>query len=105
MPLYEGNLQPPAYYLLKYLDMMSNFKEAHNSKWFKDCINYFEQFRTEKGTYIFPKEYLNKKYIDKAFLNESNIQLKRTEREITIRELVSTLTMIEINKRVEVCSL
>jgi uncharacterized membrane protein YgaE (UPF0421/DUF939 family) len=79
--------------------MMSKFKAACKSKWFSNCISHVEQFRTEKGTYIFPKEYLNKKYIEEAFLNESNMKLKRTEREIKVREIVSTLTMIEINKR------
>ena len=67
-------------------------------------MNYVEQFKTEKGTYIFPKEYLHGKFIDKAFLNESNMKLKRTDREIKVREIVSTLNMIEINKRVTECT-
>ncbi len=103
LPLYEDYGRPrqlSEYSVLKYLCMMSNFKVAYKSKWFSDCISYIEQFRTEKGTYIFPKEYLNKKYVDEAFLNESNMKLKRTEREIKIREIVSTLIMVEINKKV-----
>ena len=103
LPLYEDYNGPQnlsVNSVLNYLYMMSNFRAAHKSKWFKNCINYVEQFRTEKGTYIFPKEYLYRKYIDKAFLNESAMKLKRTEREIIIRELVSTLIMVEINKRV-----
>lgn len=87
-------------YLIDDMDFMSKFKIAHKSKWFKNCLSYFEQFKTERGTYIFPKEYLHKKYIDKAFLSETNMQLKRKERDLLKRELISTLKMIEIYKRI-----
>lgn len=66
MPLYGDYNRPRhlgGYSVLNYLRMMSKFKVACKSKWFSDCISYVEQFRTEKGTYIFPKEYLNKKYL------------------------------------------
>jgi hypothetical protein len=93
---------------------MSNFKIARKSKWYINCLNYVEQFRTEKGTYIFPKEYLDGKNScpgstsnvltvnlkpEEAFLSETNMKLKRNEREILIRELVSTLSMVEIIKK------
>jgi hypothetical protein len=79
---------------------MSHFEIARKSKWFHDCLNYFEQFKTEKGTYIFPKEYLHKKYIEAAFLKEMNMSLKRNERELLKRELVSTMKMVEIYSRI-----
>ena len=103
LPLYEIEnrpIQSCPYPLLDYLDFMSYFKIAHKSKWFHDCLNHFEQFKTEKGTYIFPKEYLRKKYIDKAFLNETNMSLKRNERELLKCELVSTMKMVEIYSRI-----
>lgn len=104
LPLYviEGHpIQSVPFSLLDYLDFMSYFKAAHKSKWFQDFLNHFEQFRTEKGTYIFPNEYLHKKYIDKAFLNDSNMLLKRNERALLKRELVSTMKMVEICGRVK----
>ena len=103
LPLYEIEnrpIQSCPYPLLDYLDFMSHFKIAHKSKWLHDCLNHFEQFKTEKGTYIFPKEYLHKKYIDKAFLNETNMSLKRNERDLLKRELVSTMKMVEIYNRI-----
>ena len=78
---------------------MSNNKTVQKSKWFKSCLNLVEQYKTKNGTYIFPKEYLHKKYIDQAFLSESNMRLKRNEREILKREIIGTIKMIEINKK------
>ena len=85
---------------LWFVDIMSHFETARVSKWFYDCLNHLEQFKTEKGTYIFPKEYINKKYIDKAFLNKVNISLKGNAREQVKRELVSTMKIMEIYKRI-----
>ncbi|MCL2050363.1 MAG: hypothetical protein FWG91_01330 [Lachnospiraceae bacterium] len=102
LPLCGSNachVRKAPFLLLDYIDFMSLFKISQKSKWFHDCLNHLEQFKTEKGTYIFPKEYLHKKYIDKAFLNDSNMSLKRNERELLKRELVSTMKMLEINKR------
>ncbi len=103
LPLYEIDDHPPQpvpYPLLDYLDFMSHFKTVHKSKWFHDCLNHLEQYKTKKGTYLFPKEFLHKKYIDKAFLNEANLSLKRNERELLKRELVSTMKMVEIYRRI-----
>jgi hypothetical protein len=106
LPVFESDGRPvrlvpfPA---IDYLDIMSHFKIAQKSKWFHDCLNHFEQFQTEKGTYIFPNDYhyLHKKYIDKAFLNETGMSLKRDERQLLKRELVSTMKMLEIKRRIE----
>lgn len=105
LPLYGPDGHPirlGPYRALDYLDFMSRFKIAQKSKWFHDCLNHFEQFKTEKGTYIFPRgyHYLREKCIDKAFLNETNMSLKRNERELLKRELVSTMKMVEIYRRI-----
>jgi len=106
LPLYEIEgrpVQSVVYPIIDYLEFMSNFKIAQKSKWFKDCLCHFEQFKTERGTYIFPMDwkYLHKKYIDKVFLSESNMVLKRNERELLKRELVSTMKMVEIYKKIK----
>lgn len=103
LPLYDIEGRPTQsvpYPILDYLDFMSHFKIVHKSKWFHDCLIHFEQFKTERGTYIFPKEYMRKKYIEKAFLNEGNMSLRRNERELLIRELVSSMKMVEIYRRI-----
>ena len=59
LPIYEDYYRPKSlssYSVLSYLVMMSNFRVAIKSKWFKNCMNHLEQFRTEKGTYLFPKK-------------------------------------------------
>ena len=86
--------------MLDTLGFMSCSEMVRQSKWFVNTLYYFEQFKTEKGTYLFPKEYLHKKYIDKAFLSERNMTLKRNEREIIKREVVSTMKMAEIYGRI-----
>lgn len=103
LPLYEIEgcpTQSAPFPVLDYLDFMSHFRAAIKSSWFHNCLNHFEQYKTKKGTYIFPKKYLHKKYIDKVFLNEKNLHLKRDERELLKRELVSTMKMVEIYRRV-----
>lgn len=49
---YEKNI------LLLYLDLMSHFKIARKSQWYRNCLDYLEQYRTSEGTYCFPSEYL-----------------------------------------------
>lgn len=105
LPLFESDGRPARlvpFPAIDYLDFMSHFKAARKSNWFRDCLNHFEQFKTEKGTYIFPNEYqyLHKKYIDNAFFSETGMTLKRDERQLLKRELVSTMKMLEIYRRI-----
>ena len=95
MPIHETS----PFSALEMLDIMSHLEAARKSKWLNECLNHLEQFKTEKGTYIFPKEYLHKKYIDKAFLNERNMSSKGSKKEQIKRELVSTMKMLEIYNR------
>jgi hypothetical protein len=84
------------------LDFMSRFKAARKSEWFRGCLDHFERFKTEKGTYLFPNEYhyLRKKYIDKAFLNEAGMAMKRDGRGRLKRELAGTMKIVEIYSRI-----
>jgi len=103
LPLYkiEGHpAQSNTSGILEIINIMSHFEVARKSEWFNNCLSHFEQFKTEKGTYLFPKEYLHKKYIEKAFLSEKNISTKHNEREIRKREIVSTMKMSEIYGRI-----
>ncbi len=44
--------------LLLTLEMMAPFEPARTSEWFHDSMNYLAQFRTESGTYRFPRAWL-----------------------------------------------
>lgn len=103
LPLYENYDRPQhlsTNVLLDYLEIMSNFKAAHKSKWFIESLNHFEQFKTENGTYIFPKDHFNNKYIEEAFLNKKSLNLRPNERQYILYELVSTLRMLRIIDRI-----
>lgn len=95
--------------------MMSHYKNAVKSKWFISSMNYIDQFKTEQGTYLFPKEYLRKTCSSPGFesnfmgfninkheiyLNAANMKLKYKEREALIRELISTLNVLEIKDHI-----
>jgi len=43
------------------LILYSNFPTAVESTWFQNAVDYLTQYRTERGTYLFPKEYLPEK--------------------------------------------
>ena len=86
--------------IIDIIDIMSHFDTARKSEWFNECLSHLDQFKTEQGTYIFPGEYLHKKYIGQAFMNECNNPAKRIEREVFKREIVSTIKMCEIYGRI-----
>jgi hypothetical protein len=44
--------------LLLSLEFMAQFPIARESSWFKDAMEYLESFRTDQGTYLFPRKYL-----------------------------------------------
>ena len=88
------------FHLLYYFDFMTCFKITQNSQWYINSLKRLEKFRTKNGTYLFPKEILNKKFIPEAYLNDTNLKLKRNKREELIREIASTLYMYRIYKRI-----
>ena len=102
LPFYERELRAerlncPA--ALEYLKIMSRFTKTRGSEWVERCLGHFERFATERGTYIFPGEYFRWRYDERAFLSEANLELKRSAREALKRELISTLDMYEIKRR------
>ena len=45
------------------LELMARFTTARKSPWFVDSMEYLESFRTENGTYIFPRTWLPEKQV------------------------------------------
>jgi hypothetical protein len=43
------------------LDQLVNFEAARRHSWIKASLEHLEKFRTEKGTYLFPRDYLQEK--------------------------------------------
>jgi hypothetical protein len=100
LPLCEDK-EPSPYFTRTVLDVMSilsKFGAAHKARWIEQCVNHVERYRTQRGTYLFPKEYFGRKYVKKAFINKSNMALKHAEQDKILREVVSTLVIAEIKK-------
>ena len=47
--------------ILFFAQYISKYPPARKTKWFNDLLNYLEKYKTENGTYIFPKELLPEK--------------------------------------------
>ena len=44
--------------LLFYAQNIAKYPSARKTKWFNDLTNYLEKYKTDNGTYLFPKEWL-----------------------------------------------
>jgi hypothetical protein len=44
--------------ILMFLELLAPFRSARESAWFKDRLARLEEYRTEIGTYCFPREWL-----------------------------------------------
>jgi hypothetical protein len=83
--------------IVLYLDLMSHFKPAVQSDWFKKCLNHLEQFQTPSGTYCFPSNYLmDKKEGFYVLGGMMGLEDKRAKKSL---ELESTFWMLLIKKR------
>lgn len=86
-----------------YADLMSHFKEARGSAWFKRTLDHLETFRTQSGTYRFPKEYLNESK-DKGFVTGQSMGLGENRRNRQALEIESSFRMLLLNKRIAQCT-
>jgi len=53
---YMENVSAPK--LLFFAQIIVKYPPALKTKWFADLLNYLDKYKTENGTYIFPKEWL-----------------------------------------------
>lgn len=83
---------------LLYMETMSRFPKAKKSDWYKNGLKRLDQYKTCDGTYIFPDEILRMKLAPEAFLSESNMSLKATEKRTKYREVFSTVIMHQLLK-------
>lgn len=82
--------------ILPVMEIMSKFKVAHNSTWFTGNLSFLDHYKTKKGTFSFPQEFLRYKYQDQAFLNDSIMTTTRNVRKEVLLEVISTIKMYEI---------
>ena len=77
------------------INLLIHFKAACQHPWFKESLNHLEKFKTEKGTYLFPRDYLQEKPVG-YWVNGYHMGLEENRR--TSRELESTFWMLKFNK-------
>lgn len=85
--------------MVLYVELTSHFVEARNSTWFKRCLEHLEAFKTETGTYCFPKNYLQEKK-DQGFVCGASMGLGENRRRKNALEIESTFRMLLIKKRI-----
>jgi len=104
IPFYQGFERPlnfENWWYLDYLDMLSRFSIVSSTDWFINSLERLEQFKTNKGTYLFPEVYFHHKRIDAAFLSKANQTLKRSDKTTLYQELVSTIFALKIKQRAQ----
>lgn len=92
LPL-ETNVIPSSLVLHR-LELMAHFKNAANHEWFYDNIRRLENFRTNKGTYILPKETLQEK--QGCWVKARHMGLGENRRKKLALELESTFRVMKI---------
>jgi len=80
--------------------LMSPFKVARDSKWYRSCIQHLEQFKQLDGTYLFPKEYL-KEQNNSYFITGSHMGLGENRRSKDGLALESTFWMLKLLAKIE----
>jgi hypothetical protein len=85
--------------LIQRLVLMSNYRAARRHPWFRENIDWLENYRTDQGTYMFPRAYLQERpsgyWVTSAYMGlEENRRMK------TAIELESTFWMLKIKKNV-----
>lgn len=82
-------------YLVQRVELMSHFAVARKHRWFKECLQHLEQYKTEEGRWCFPREYLKEKpsgyYVSGAYMG-----LEENRRSSKSIELESTFRMLRI---------
>jgi hypothetical protein len=84
--------------MIQRLDLMSRFRTARSSPWFVRCIKHLEGFRTNRGTYRFPAEYLKERK-NTYWITGGHMGLGENRRKRLAREIESTFWMLRIRSR------
>lgn len=101
LPRYhQGSGKNPSESLLvQRLVLMSHFRVARAHGWFQECVQHLESFCTDRGTYLFPRSYLQERpcgyWVTGAYMG-----LEKNRRKKIAIELESTFWMLKIKKNI-----
>ncbi len=82
--------------LLQRMELMAHFPMVSTNSWFRNALEHLETYRTERGTYSLPKQYLGEK--EGYYVCGMHMGLGENRRQKTANELESTFWILKIKK-------
>ncbi len=100
LPGFSGSISPNLASTLRVqmINLLINFRATRQHPWLKESLNHLEQFRTNEGTYLFPRNYLQEKPTG-YWVNGYRMGLEENRR--ASRESESTFWMAKFHKMLE----
>lgn len=83
--------------VVQMVNLLMCFKSARQHRWFKESIKHLEEFRTVKGTYLFPKKYLEERP-EGYWVSGYHMGLGEIPRTRRVLEMESTFWMAKFHK-------
>jgi hypothetical protein len=83
--------------LVLFLEMMTQFEPGRSSEWFARGMAHLESFRTPRGTYCFPRNYLSEKHSYYLYAG-MHMGLGEWPRNVHALELESTFRMLRLQR-------
>jgi hypothetical protein len=87
-------------FLIQRLELMAHFPVARKHKWFKVSLNKLEGFRTDSGTYQFPRDYLRESEAG-YYVCGAHMGIEENRRASKAIEIESTFRMMKIRKLIK----
>jgi hypothetical protein len=84
--------------LVLFLELSARFSAARDTDWFRKGVAELEGFRTERGTYQFPSEYLTQKANSYHLYQGNHMGLGENRRRADALEIESTFRMLRLRK-------
>ena len=84
--------------LVLFLELFAKFSMARKTLWFQDALSKLEQWRTVRGTYIFPSDYLKEKRNSYYIYQGAHMGLGENRRCRDWVEIESTFRMLNIER-------
>ena len=80
---------------------MAHFPESRDHPWFRKSIQYLENYKTQNGTYIFPKDFLTETKARGYWIHGWRMGLGENRRSTHWVEIESTFWMFAIHMAIE----
>ena len=99
MPGFTDSLSPERSKALRVwlADLLMSFRAARRHPWLRESLDHLEGFRTERGTYLFPRSYLQER-TQGMWINGHRMGLEENRRRSLALELESTFWMARLRR-------